>query len=154
MQTNRLFERATAAGATVTEQRRIVCTVLEESNDHPDAELIFRRVRMKDSKISLATVYRTLKTLTELELVKTHDFGDSRTRFEVKDVGHHDHLIDLSSGAVIEFCDPELEALKEKIAARLGYTLENHSLELYGYAISDKDRPIDRRGKKLKNSRT
>lgn len=132
MKKGNLFERAGAAGAAVTEQRRIVCGVLEKSDDHPDAELIFRRVRKIDSKISLATVYRTLKTLADLGLVTTHDFGDSRTRFEVKDDGHHDHLIDLKTGKVIEFHDPELEKLKQKIASRLGYQLESHSLELYG----------------------
>lgn len=132
MARTKLHQRAGEAGATVTAQREIVCGVLERSKDHPDAELIFKRVRKVDAKVSLATVYRTLKTLTDLGLVLTHDFGDSRTRYEVKDDGHHDHLIDLKTGKVIEFHDPELEKLKRKIARRLGYDLESHSLELYG----------------------
>ncbi|MEL7042485.1 MAG: transcriptional repressor [Pseudomonadota bacterium] len=145
MPSSRLFERAIAAGATVTAQRKTVCGVLEASSDHPDAEVILQRVRKQDSKISLATVYRTLKTLTELQLVSAHDFGDSRMRFEVKEVEHHDHLIDLHSGEVLEFYDAELEALKHKIAARLGYKLESHSLELYGHSISAKTELVGRR---------
>lgn len=132
MATKRLYERAAAAGATVTEQRQIICGVLEASKDHPDAELVHRRVRKLDSKISLATVYRTLKALVDLNLAITHDFGDNRTRYEVKTDGHHDHLIDIENGRVIEFHDPELELLKQKIASRLGYQLQSHSLELYG----------------------
>ena len=131
-----LVERAAAAGAIVTEQRKLVYHVLEKAKDHPDAEQLFHRVRKKDAKISLATIYRVLKALDELGMIITHDFGDSRTRYEVKHDDHHDHLICVKSGKVIEFNDPELEALKQKIAARLGYDLESHSLELYGRPAS------------------
>lgn len=116
----------------MTEQRKLVCHALERSDDHPDAELIFQRARKKDPKIALATVYRALKALDDLGLIITHEFGDGRTRYEVKDDHHHDHLICTSSGKVIEFHDPELEKLKRKIAKRLGFALESHSLELYG----------------------
>ena len=127
-----LIKRVCAAGATMTEQRRLICQILERAKDHPDADQIFKRARNKDPKISLATVYRFLKALDALGLIITHDFGDGRARFEVKHEDHHDHLICTTSGKVIEFHDPELEALKQKIAARLGYDLEGHNLALYG----------------------
>lgn len=132
MKDRSVFRRMAAAGAVASEQRRLVCDILERSNDHPDAEQVFHRARKIEPKISLATVYRTLKTLADLDLVITHDFGDNRTRYEVKNDDHHDHLICTDSGKVIEFQDPELEKLKKKIAKRLGYDLEHHSLELYG----------------------
>lgn len=116
----------------MTEQRKLVCRILEGASDHPDAEQVFARARKKDPKISLATVYRGLKALADLGLVITHDFGDNRARYEVKHDDHHDHLICIESGAVLEFTDPELEKLKKRIAKRLGYRLESHSLELYG----------------------
>ncbi|MEL6828091.1 MAG: Fur family transcriptional regulator [Pseudomonadota bacterium] len=121
----------------MSEQRRLVCAVLEKSIDHPDAELLCQRARETDPKISRATVYRTLKSLEEQSLVWRHDFGDSRSRFEIRNDDHHDHLIDLKTGKVIEFHDPELEKLKARIAKRLGYDLKSHSLELYGHP-SDK----------------
>lgn len=136
MATYSLFKRAAEAGATITEQRKLVCKILERSNDHPDAEQVFARARKVDDKISLATVYRSLKALVDLGLVVTHDFGDSRTRYEVKEEGHHDHLVCMTSGKVIEFQDPELEKLKKRIAKRLGYNLESHRLELYGRPAS------------------
>lgn len=127
-----LSARAVEAGATLTDQRQVVCNVLEKSADHPDAEQVFARAREHEPRISLATVYRTLKALSDLGLVATHDFGDGRTRFEIMDEDHHDHLICMRTGAVIEFHDPELEQLKKKIADRLGFELDRHSLELYG----------------------
>lgn len=127
-----LLKRAADAGATITEQRKVVCEVLERAKDHPDAEQVFARARKVDNKISLATVYRSLKALVDLNLVITHDFGDGRTRYEVKYDDHHDHLICIESGDVLEFTDPELEKLKKRIAKRLGFSLESHSLELYG----------------------
>lgn len=136
MASQNLVHRAAAAGAIVTEQRKLVCQILERSNDHPDAEQVFARARKVDAKISLATVYRSLKAMVDLGLVTTHDFGDSRTRHEVKDEDHHDHLVCVSSGKVIEFRDPELEKLKKRIAKRLGYDLESHRLELYGRPAS------------------
>ena len=131
-----LVKRLGAAGGTVTAQRTLVCKILEKSNDHPDAEEIFARARKTDRKVSLATVYRVLKALDDYGLIITHDFGDNRTRYEVKRSDHHDHLVCVESGRVIEFNDPELEALKQRIAARLGYALESHSLELYGRPAS------------------
>lgn len=131
-----MIERLGAAGGTVTPQRKLVCAILERSDDHPDAEEIFARARKTDKKISLATIYRVLKTLSDLGLIITHDFGDNRTRYEAKEEDHHDHLICTASGKVIEFRDPELEDLKKRIAARLGYALESHSLELYGRPAS------------------
>ena len=136
-----LLKRAAAAGAVVTEQRKLVCNVLEKANDHPDAEQLFARARQSDPKISLATVYRVLKALVELDLIVTHDFGDNRTRYEVKYDDHHDHLVCVISGKVIEFQDPELEKLKRRIAARLGYSLESHRVELYGRPSSADARP-------------
>ncbi|MEM6555337.1 MAG: transcriptional repressor [Pseudomonadota bacterium] len=132
MSKSNLAKRASHAGAMITEQRQLVCWIMEQSHDHPDAEQVFARARDHDPRISLATVYRSLKTLSDLDLVITHDFGDNRTRYEVKKEDHHDHLICVASGEVIEFQDPELERLKKKIAKRLGYELESHSLELYG----------------------
>ncbi|MEM6898557.1 MAG: transcriptional repressor [Pseudomonadota bacterium] len=132
MKTASLVQRAAIAGAKMTEQRKLVCRTLERCSDHPDAEQVFHRARKLEPKIALATVYRTLKALVDMGLVITHDFGDGRTRYEFKDEDHHDHLICTTSGKVIEFHDPELESLKKKIAKRLGYALESHSLELYG----------------------
>ncbi|MEM9617962.1 MAG: transcriptional repressor [Pseudomonadota bacterium] len=131
-----LQNRVVALGAKLSPQRKLVCQILDRATDHPDAEQIFQRARKRDAKISLATTYRALKVLVDLSLVVTHDFGDSRTRYEVKEDDHHDHLICMTSGKVIEFNDPELEALKKKIAARLGYALESHSLALYGRPAS------------------
>ncbi|MEM1088555.1 MAG: transcriptional repressor [Pseudomonadota bacterium] len=131
-----LQDRAVALGVKLSPQRRLVCQILDRATDHPDAEQIFHRARKRDARISLATTYRALKALVDLGLVATHDFGDSRTRYEVKEDDHHDHLICTTSGKVIEFHDPELEALKKKIATRLGYALESHSLELYGRPAS------------------
>ena len=127
-----LQDRDVALGAKLSPQRRLICQILDRATDHPDAEQIFQRARKRDARISLATTYRALKALVDLGMVVTHDFGDSRTRYEVKEDDHHDHLICTTSGKVIEFQDPELEALKKKIAVRLGYALESHSLELYG----------------------
>lgn len=129
---NSLTQRFVEMGEMVTAARRAVCEVLEASKDHPDAFEIHKRARHFVPRISVASVYRVLKRLEELDLIRSHDFGDSRTRFEVRDDLHHDHLIDLTTGTVIEFTDPELEALKHKIADRYGYTLESHRLELYG----------------------
>ncbi|MEM6898544.1 MAG: transcriptional repressor [Pseudomonadota bacterium] len=130
-----LLQRLAAKGATVTEARKAVCRVLEKATDHPDAFQIHERARNHEARISVASVYRILSLLEKHDLVEKHDFKDKRTRFEVKRTSPNDHLIDLKSGAVIEFTDPELEDLKAKIAARLGYRLEEHSLELYGRPI-------------------
>ena len=116
----------------MTEQRRVIAGVLSEASDHPDAEAVYERAAKLDPKISLATVYRTLRLFSETGIIETHDFRDGRARYEAADNDHHDHLIDLTTGDVIEFIDEEIEALQERIAAKLGYELVDHRLELYG----------------------
>ncbi|WP_342241481.1 Fur family transcriptional regulator [Inquilinus sp. OTU3971] len=126
-----LEERCVSAGLKMTDQRRVILQVLTESLDHPSVETVYHRAREIDPSISIATVYRTLHLLDELNLVQRHDFNENYSRFEVN-LEHHHHLIDLETGEVIEFKDQELEALKEKIAKRLGFELVDHRLELYG----------------------
>jgi len=123
-------------GLRMTEQRRIIARVMSDAVDHPDAESVYRRVSRIDRKISLATVYRTLRLFSETGIVETHDFRDGRSRYEVTDNDHHDHLIDLSTGDVIEFVDEEIERLQERIARKLGYELVDHRLELYGRPLN------------------
>ena len=116
----------------MTGQRRVVAQVLEASDDHPDVDQVFSRAQKVDPNISIATVYRTVKLFEEANIVERLEFGDGRARYEDADRDHHDHLIDLHSGEVIEFVDPDIEALQERIAAKLGYELRGHRLELYG----------------------
>ncbi len=125
-------ERAEAKGLRMTGQRRIIAAVLDGAEDHPDVEELHGRAAALDPGISIATVYRTVKLFEEAGLLERVEFRDGRARYEDAERDHHDHLIDLQSGEVIEFCDPEIEALQEKIAARLGYDLKGHRLELYG----------------------
>ena len=127
-----VMERCEAKGLRMTDQRRTIAGVLQEADDHPDVEELFNRAVTEDPKISLATVYRTVKLFEEAGILDKHDFGDGRARYETADRSHHDHLIDMNSGEVIEFMDPDIEALQEKIAAKLGYELRGHRLELYG----------------------
>ncbi|MEM9168358.1 MAG: transcriptional repressor [Pseudomonadota bacterium] len=127
-----LADRAQANGVKMTHQRRLICDALEASDDHPDVDALHVRARKNDPKLSLSSVYRTLRALETMDMISRHDFGDGRARFEIKDDRHHDHLIDTTTGRVIEFLDPKLEALKNEIAARLGYELQSHRLELYG----------------------
>lgn len=127
-----LTSRCEAAGLRLTGQRRVIAEVLEAARDHPDAEELHRRAAARDPRISLATVYRTVKLFEEKRLLERREFGDGRARYEDARRAHHDHLIDLDTGEVIEFSDPELEALKEAIARRLGYRLTGHRLELHG----------------------
>ena len=119
-------------GLRITEQRRVIARVLSESDDHPDVELLHERANKIDSGISIATVYRTVKLFEEAGILEKLEFGDGRARYEDADRDHHDHLIDLSTGEVIEFVDPEIEELQERIARKLGYELRGHRLELYG----------------------
>ena len=126
-----LEERCVSAGLKMTDQRRVILQVLTESLDHTSVETVYHRAREIDPSISIATVYRTLHLLDELNLVQRHDFNENYSRFEVN-LEHHHHLIDLETGEVIEFKDQELEVLKEKIARRLGFELVDHRLELYG----------------------
>lgn len=127
-----IIDRCIAKGLRLTGQRRIIARVLEESADHPDAEILHARAAAIDPKISLATVYRTLRVFDEAGILDKLEFGDGRARYEDAERAHHDHLIDLTTGQVIEFVDPEIEALQEKIAERLGYRLKGHRLELFG----------------------
>lgn len=119
----------------MTEQRRIVAQVLEDSQDHPDVEELYARALKLDPRISIATVYRSVKLFEESGILEKLEFGDGRARYEDAERDHHDHLIDMNSGEVIEFIDPDIEALQEKIAERLGYRLKGHRLELYGVPI-------------------
>ena len=138
--TQSIIERCEAKGLRMTEQRRIIARVLEESDDHPDAEVLYARASALDPHISLATVYRTVKLFDEAGILDKLEFGDGRARYEDAERAHHDHLIDLATGEVIEFVDPEIEALQEKIAKRLGYRLKGHRLELFGIPLKRKDR--------------
>ncbi|NSX56386.1 Fur family transcriptional regulator [Parasulfitobacter algicola] len=128
-------DRCEAKGLRMTEQRRTIAGVLQDADDHPDVEELYARASAADPRISIATVYRTVKLFEEAGILDKHDFGDGRARYETADRDHHDHLIDMNSGEVIEFVDPDIEALQEKIAQKLGYTLKGHRLELYGVPI-------------------
>ena len=127
-----ILERLEAAGMRMTGQRRVIAQVLEGSDDHPDVELLYSRAAEVDPAISIATVYRTVKLFEESGILDKLEFGDGRARYEDAERDHHDHLIDLNSGEVIEFVDAEIEALQVRIAAKLGYELKGHRLELYG----------------------
>ena len=122
-------------GLRITEQRRVIARVLSESDEHPDVEQLHRRAADIDPKISIATVYRTVRLFEEAGILDRHDFGDGRARYEAAPEAHHDHLIDVETGKVIEFVDPELEALQRQIAAKLGYRLVDHRMELYGVRL-------------------
>ncbi|MGA1180016.1 MAG: Fur family transcriptional regulator [Marivivens sp.] len=135
-----ILARCEAGGLRMTEQRRTIATVLEAADDHPDVEELYNRASRVDPRISLATVYRTVKLFEEAGILDKHEFGDGRARYETADREHHDHLIDMHSGEVVEFVDPEIEALQEKIAAKLGYRLMGHRLELYGVPLVKKDK--------------
>ena len=119
-------------GIKLTHQRRIIAKVLSKSDDHPDANLVYNRSSKIDPKISMATVYRTMKIFEDTNIVVVRDFGDGRSRYEIFSNKHHDHLIDTESGAVIEFVNEEIEKLQHKVAKELGYELTGHRLELYG----------------------
>jgi len=122
-------------GLKMTEQRRVIARVLTESSDHPDVEELHRRATTIDSRISIATVYRTVRLLEEANILTRHDFGDGRARYETAAEDHHDHLIDIETGQVIEFHNEEIEALQRAVAEKLGYRLVDHRLELYGVPL-------------------
>lgn len=122
-------------GLKMTDQRRLIAQVLSESKDHPDVDSLYKRALKMDPKISIATIYRTLKLFEEINALERHDFGDGKSRYETIPETHHDHLIDIETGQVLEFHDPEIEALKTQIAKRLGFRLVDHRLELYGIAL-------------------
>ena len=119
-------------GVKLTEQRKIISRVMSNSSDHPDVDELYNRVSEIDSKISIATVYRTVKLFEEFGIVTKHEFKGGKARYEELSEGHHDHLIDVKSGEIIEFVDQEIEALQKKVAEKYGYTLVDHKLELYG----------------------
>ncbi|WP_424833437.1 Fur family transcriptional regulator [Ruegeria sp.] len=130
-----IIARCEAKGLRMTGQRRIIAHVLQQSEDHPDVEELYARASAQDSGISIATVYRTVKLFEEAGILERLEFGDGRARYEDAERDHHDHLIDMHTGQVIEFVDPEIEALQERIAAKLGYRLKGHRLELYGVPL-------------------
>jgi Fur family transcriptional regulator, ferric uptake regulator len=133
--TDTIIDRCEAKGLRMTGQRRVIAQVMEDAKDHPDAEEIYARAAKIDDAISLATVYRTVKLFDEIGILERLEFGDGRSRFEDADRPHHDHLFDLRTGEVIEFVDPEMEILQEKIARKLGYTLKGHKMELFGVPL-------------------
>jgi Fur family ferric uptake transcriptional regulator len=133
-----IISRCEAKGLRMTDQRRTIADVLETSDDHPDVEELYARATGRDPRISIATVYRTVKLFEEAGILEKHEFGDGRARYEDAERDHHDHLIDMNSGEVIEFVDSEIEALQERIALKLGYRLKGHRLELYGVPIRGK----------------
>ena len=122
-------------GLRITDQRRTIAKVLSEADDHPDVDALHRRAAKVDPNISIATVYRTVRLFEEAGILERHEFGDGRSRYEAATDDHHDHLIDVESGEVIEFVDDELEELQKIIAERLGYRLVDHRMELYGVKI-------------------
>ncbi|MFC3071639.1 Fur family transcriptional regulator [Shinella pollutisoli] len=130
-----LEELCVERGMRMTEQRRIIARVLESSADHPDVEELYRRSAQVDSRISISTVYRTVKLFEDAGIIERHDFRDGRSRYETVPEEHHDHLIDLKTGTVIEFHSPEIEALQERIAREHGFRLVDHRLELYGVPL-------------------
>ena len=134
-----ISERCKKVGIRLTGQRRLVIKVLEESKDHPDVELVYKRASKIDKKIGIATVYRTIKLFEENNIIEKHEFKDGRFRYEEVPEEHHDHLIDIRNGKVIEFQNNIIEELQKKIAEELGYKLVDHRLELYGIPIKDKE---------------
>jgi Fur family ferric uptake transcriptional regulator len=134
---DRIEQLCTEKGMRMTDQRRVVARVLSQSHDHPDVEELYRRASAVDPHISIATVYRTVRLFEEAGIISRHDFRDGRSRYEEATEDHHDHLIDMKSGEVVEFVDAEIERLQHAIAERLGYKLVAHRLELYGVPAGD-----------------
>lgn len=133
----RIEVRCTDLGLKMTDQRRVIARVLSQSSDHPDVELLYQRASAEDPNISIATVYRTVKLFEEAGIIERHDFGDGRARYEEAHEDHHDHLIDVRSGKVIEFTNEDIEKLQHFVAKELGYKLIGHRLELYGIPLDD-----------------
>ena len=139
MMTETIEQKCIAMGVKLTDQRRIIAKVMSESQDHPDVDELYNRVSKIDSKISIATVYRTVKLFEEAGIVAKHDFKGGKARYEQLNESHHDHLIDIKSGEIIEFVDEEIEELQKKVAKKYGYKLVDHKLELYGVKVNSKD---------------
>lgn len=135
---DRLEKLCADKGLRMTDQRRVIARVLSNADDHPDVETVYQRASEIDPKIGLATVYRTLRLFEEANILERHDFGDGRARYEEVPEEHHDHLIDIKTGDVIEFQNEAIERLQNEVAAELGYRLVDHRLELYGVKIEDK----------------
>ncbi len=136
---DRLEKLCIEKGLKMTDQRRVIARVLSESTDHPDVELVYQRAVERDPRISIATVYRTVKLFEEASILERHDFGDGRARYEERPDEHHDHLIDVKTGEVVEFTNQEIERLQQEVAKALGYRLIDHRLELYGVRIESDD---------------
>ena len=128
-------QKCLAKGVKLTEQRKIIAKIMSDSQDHPDVDELYKRASKIDSKISIATVYRTVKLFEESGIVTKHDFKGGKARYEELNEGHHDHLIDIKTGEIIEFVDDEIEKLQQKVADKYGYKLVDHKLELYGIKI-------------------
>ncbi len=140
-----LEELCAEKGMRMTDQRRVIARILQDSDDHPDVEELYRRSSKVDPRISISTVYRTVKLFEDEGIIEKHDFRDGRSRYETVPEEHHDHMIDVSSGTVIEFRSAEIEALQERIAREHGFRLVGHRLELYGIPL-DKDDPAPKDG--------
>ena len=132
---NKIEEKCLAKDVRLTDQRKIIAKVMSSATDHPDVDELHKRVNKVDKKISIATVYRTVKLFEESGIVEKHDFKGGKARYEEAPDEHHDHLIDINSGEIIEFVDKDIEILQNKVAKKLGYKLVDHKLELYGSKI-------------------
>ena len=132
---NSIENKCKKKGVRLTDQRKIIAQVMSDARDHPDVDELHKRVTLVDRKISIATVYRTVKLFEEAGIVEKHDFKGGKARYEQSPDEHHDHLIDINSGAIIEFVDKEIEKLQNEVAKKLGYKLVDHKLELYGSKI-------------------
>ena len=130
--TETIEQKCIAKGVKLTDQRKIIAKVMSVSNDHPDVDELYKRVSKIDAKISIATVYRTVKLFEEAGIIAKHDFKGGKARYEELSESHHDHLIDIKTGEIIEFVDEEIEKLQKKVAEKYGYDLVDHKLELYG----------------------
>jgi len=128
-------EKCVKQGVRLTDQRRLIAKIMSESEDHPDVDELHKRVSKLDAKVSIATVYRTVKLFEEAGVVSKHDFKGNKARYEQAPQEHHDHLIDINTGEIIEFVNEEIENLQKKVAEKLGYKLVDHRLELYGSKI-------------------
>mgnify|MGYP000038247315 CR=1 FL=1 len=137
---DRIEQLCIERGLRMTEQRRVIARVLSEASDHPDVEELYRRASERDSNISIATVYRTVRLFEEAGILERHDFRDGRSRYEEVPEEHHDHLIDTKTGRVVEFRNEAIEELQRKIAEELGYKLIDHRLELYGVPLDEADK--------------
>ncbi len=131
-------QKCLAKGVKLTDQRRIIAKIMSESTDHPDVDELYERASKVDAKISIATVYRTVKLFEESGILTKHEFKGDKARYEELNEGHHDHLIDVKSGEIIEFVDEDIENLQKKVAEKYGYKLVDHKLELYGVKINPK----------------